>query len=356
MTRPARLDDLETPAVVIDLARVETNLARTQAYADAHGLKLRPHIKTHKLPRFAHRQVALGAIGITCQKLGEAEVMVDAGVRDIFVPYNILGERKLKRLRALAERADITVTADNATTVEGLSRTFADAPKQLGVLVECDTGGSRCGVQSPADALDLARRIAGSPGLVFTGLMTYPGVGKVDANRDWLNDAVTLLREANLPPTVVSNGGTPDLWRAGEVTAATEHRPGTYIYMDRRQVNYGVGTFEDCALTVLTTVVSRPTADRAIIDAGSKALTSDTLGLDGFGVVVGYPDAIVRSLSEEHGVIDLSRSASKPVIGERLRIIPNHACVVSNLFDAVALLSPDGTVEIEPVAARGRVD
>jgi D-serine deaminase-like pyridoxal phosphate-dependent protein len=349
-------ETLDTPCVLIDLDRVEANLQRAQAFANAHGLKLRPHIKTHKLARFARRQVELGAVGVTCQKLGEAEVMADAGLGDIFLPYNIIGERKLARLRALADRVAISVTADSPTTVEGLSRAFADAPRRLPALVECDTGMGRCGVQTPQEALDLAKVIARSPGLVFSGLMTYPGAGKVEASASWLAEAVDLLRREGLPPAVVSTGGTPDMWRAGEVAAATEYRPGTYIYLDRYQAAKGAGALEDCALSVLATVVSRPTPDRAVIDAGSKALTSDTLGLDGFGVALGYSAASIRSLSEEHGVLDLSACDKKPVIGERLRIIPNHACVVSNLFDKVTLVAGDKIVETVVVDARGRVD
>jgi D-serine deaminase-like pyridoxal phosphate-dependent protein len=349
-------ESLDTPCVLIDLDRVEANLKRAQAFADALGLKLRPHIKTHKLTRFARRQVELGAIGITCQKLGEAEVMADAGIADIFLPYNILGERKLARLRALADRVRLSVTADSDVTVAGLSCAFAGSARPLQVLVECDTGMGRCGVQTPAEALALARAIEAAPGLAFAGLMTYPAAGKVGANAAWLAEAVALLESEHLPPAIVSNGGTPDFRHAGDVSVATEHRPGTYIYLDRYQVAKGVGALEDCALTVLATVVSRPTEDRAVIDAGSKALTSDTLGMEGFGLVVGYPDAKIRSLSEEHGVIDLTVCAQKPGIGERLRIIPNHACVVSNLFDTVVLVRGGEIVETTPVSARGRVD
>lgn len=350
------ISELDTPAVLIDLDRVEANLQRVQAYADSHGLKLRPHIKTHKLPRFAKRAMELGAIGITVQKLGEAEVFADAGISEIFLPYNIIGPAKLARLKALHDRIHITVTADSPETVEGLSRTFAGSATPLTVLVECDTGMGRCGVQTPAAALALAEKIANSPGLAFGGLMTYPAAGQVEANAAWLAAARLLLDGAGLSPSVVSNGGTPDIWRAHEVTAATEHRPGTYIYMDRFQVAKGVGTFDDCALTVLATVVSRPTEDRAIIDAGSKALTSDLLGLSGHGLIEAYPEAVITGLSEEHGTIDLSACTSKPRIGEKLRIIPNHACVVSNLFDRVTLISGDSVVETVPVDARGRVD
>ena len=350
------VDDLETPCVLIDLSRVEANLRRAQDYADACGLKLRPHIKTHKLPRFARRQVELGAVGITCQKLGEAEVMADAGLTDIFLPYNILGDAKLARLRRLAARVRLNVTADSPTTVEGLSATFRDSPQRLSVLVECDTGMHRCGVQTPGEAVALAEHIANSPGLAFAGLMTYPAAGSVETNAAWLAEARDLLTKTGLPPAIVSNGGTPDLWRAGEVKAATEHRPGTYIYLDRYQVAKGVGAYEDCALVVLATVVSRPSPDRAILDSGSKALTSDTLGMEGFGRILEYPDAVIRSLSEEHGTVDLTGCERKPEIGERVRILPNHCCVVSNLFDEVVLVHADGQVEREKVAARGRVD
>jgi D-serine deaminase-like pyridoxal phosphate-dependent protein len=351
-----QFSDIDTPAVLIDVEKVEANLRRAQDYADRHGLKLRPHIKTHKLPRFARQAIELGAVGITVQKLGEAEVFADAGVTNIFLPYNIIGPAKLARLRALHARVTISVTADSAETVEGLSRSFADNPTPLTVLVECDTGMGRCGVQSPEAAVALAEKIAYSPGLRFGGLMTYPAAGQVDSNAAFLAAAKAALAAHGLPAAVVSNGGTPDLWRAHEVTAATEHRPGTYIYMDRFQVGKGVGTWDDCALTVLATVVSRPTDNRAIIDAGSKSLSSDTLGLAGFGRIEQYPDAVITGLSEEHGTIDLSASAAKPQIGDTLRIIPNHACVVSNLFDRVHLVSAGRLLETVTVDARGRVD
>ncbi len=348
------LSAIDTPAVLIDIDRVDANIDRAQAHADRHGIRLRPHIKTHKLPMLAARQVARGAVGITCQKLGEAEVMADAGLSDIFLPYNILGEAKLRRLRALAARVALSVTADSEVTVSGYAAAFADAPAPLPVLVECETGMRRCGVQTPEEAVALARVIAAAPGLRFAGLMTYPAPGQADAAQAWLAEAAAQLARAGLPPAVVSSGGTPDLWRSGG-TVVTEYRPGTYIYLDRSQVARGVGGFDECALTVLATVVSRPTPDRAVIDAGSKALTSDLLGMEGFGRLVEYPDAAVTGLSEEHGVVDLSACAAKPAIGERVRVIPNHACVVSNLFDTVTLVSGGAVVETVPVAARGRV-
>lgn len=351
------LENLETPCVLIDLDKVEGNLSRAQDYAKANGLTLRPHIKTHKLPRFARRQIELGAVGITCQKLGEVEVMADAGITDIFMPYNIVGEGKLRRLKALAARLDLKVTADSAFTVEGYARTFRDADRPLPVLVECDTGMHRCGVATPQDAVALARLVAASPGLEFAGLMTYPATGKYHEALDWLVQAVEALKEAGLPPRIVSSGGTPDLFHAHEAAhLITEYRPGTYIYSDRFQVSRGIGSMDECALTVLATVISAPAPDRVVIDAGSKALTSDLLGMDGFGYLPAYPEARIASLSEEHGVIDVSACTVTPRIGERIEIIPNHACPVSNLFDRVNLVRGGDWVESVPVAARGRVD
>lgn len=344
----------DTPAVVIDLEVVERNILRAQAQIDALGIAFRPHIKTHKLPAFARRQIDAGAVGITCQKIGEAEVMADAGISDILITYNILGAAKLERLARLAKRCSLIVTADNDVVVKGLSARFEKEPP-LRVLVECDTGHARCGVQTPEHAVELARLIANSPGLQFHGLMTYPAPSDMKAVNAWLERAMSLLDAEGIACPVVSCGGTPNLASAGDVTVATEHRAGTYIYNDRSLIEHGAASLDDCALTVKATVVSRPTRDRAVIDAGSKALTSDLLGLTGYGLVVDAPDAVISNLSEEHGVIELAGSDWNPSIGDVISIIPNHACVVSNLADNVHIKSPDGQVETVAVAARGRV-
>ena len=350
-----KIADLETPCVVIDAARVEANLARAQAHATANGYALRPHIKTHKIPRFAQRQVELGAVGITAQKLGEAEVMADAGITDIFVPYNIMGASKLARLKALNARVTLSVTADSPDTVAGYAATFLGAKKPLTVLIECDTGGARCGVQSPAQALALARQISMSPGLRFGGLMTYPARVKFEAVDRWLGDAKALIEQAGIAVPVVTSGNSPDMWHTGDLTV-TERRPGTYIYYDRSQVAAGVASFDDCALTVLATVVSRPTPTRIILDSGSKSLSSDLFGMTGHGVLMGHEDIVIAALSEEHGIIELPIASDWPRVGERVRVVPNHCCVVSNLFDAVNLVDATGEIEKVPVAARGRVD
>jgi len=347
------IDDLDTPAILIDAGRAEANIARAQAHADRHGLKLRPHIKTHKLPYWAKKQVAAGAVGITCQKIGEAEVMADAGLADIFLPYNILGRAKLERLLALHGRVTLSVTADSRETLEGLAATFTDAGHKLPVLVECDTGMGRCGVQSASEAVALAREIDKAKGLTFGGLMTYPAAGRAAEAEAWLAGAKQALAASGLECQRISSGGTPDMWRSGEDSVVTEYRPGTYIYLDRYQVAKGVGSLDDCALTVLSTVVSHPTPTRAILDAGSKALSSDTLGLADFGELLGVPGARITGLSEEHGNVMLSGEA-KLRIGERVRIVPDHCCVVTNLFDQVHLIAGERVLETLPVAARGR--
>ena len=350
-----RVKDLDTPAIVIDRRIVEANLRRAQEHADRQGKKLRPHIKTHKLPMFAKRQLELGAIGITCQKIGEAEVMADAGITDIFIPYNIIGRPKLERLKALHDRIMLSVTADSAETVGGYGATFADAAHPLSVLIECDTGGGRCGVQSPANAVALAKRIASHPGLRFGGLMTYPPRQKISEVDAWLRNALALFQAEDIAVERVSVGNSPDFYAPQSATSATELRPGTYIYSDRMQIAFGHGTLENCALTVLATVVSRPTPDRAILDTGSKSLAADLSPAPGHGHIVEYPDAVITTLNEEHGIVDLSHSARKPAIGDKVRVIPNHVCVVSNLFDVVHLVEDGEVVEQAPVAARGKL-
>lgn len=344
---------METPAVLIDMSIVERNIARVQSLFDQIGVRFRPHIKTHKIPRLALMQIEAGACGITCQKIDEAEVMVDAGIGDILITFNILGTEKLERLVKLARRCKLAVTADNSETVKGLSSAFTLAGLDLPVLVECDTGAGRCGVQTAQEALALAEQIVSAPGTTFHGLMTYPHMSDMKAVDSWLGSAKSVLEENGIDCATVSSGGTPNLSRAHEAATATEHRAGTYIYNDRSLIEAGLCEVDDCALTVQATVVSRPTGTRAVIDAGSKSLTSDLIGLTGYGLVREAPDAEITGLSEEHGVLDLSNCDWRPNIGDRISIIPNHVCPVSNLVDEVYWQNPDGTVLTVPVAARG---
>lgn len=348
--------DYGTPAVVIDMDVVERNIARVQAQCDAAGVANRPHIKTHKSPYLAKLQHAAGARGITCQKLGEAEVMADGGLDDILISYNLLGEEKMARLAALMRRADVTVVADNAVVVAGLQQAARLSERPLKVAVECDTGRKRAGVETPAEAIALAKQIGATAGLSFAGFMLYPTEDGWPAAQTFYDDALRGVREAGLEPAMVSTGGSPNLKNLGKLKGATEHRPGTYIYNDRMQIAAGVVTRDDCALRIYTTVVSRAAQDRGIVDAGSKTLTSDPGGgLDGFGLILEHPHARIVRFAEEHGMLDLSRSNARPAIGDVLRVIPNHVCVVVNMVDEVLMVRGEEIVGTLAVAARGKL-
>ena len=344
-----------TPAVVIDLDTVEANIARLQAACDAAGVANRPHIKTHKSPELARMQVAAGARGITCQKLGEAEVMADGGIDDILISYNILGEEKLGRLGALQRRVRMIVAADNPVTIAGLPKAAEIAGRNLEVVVECDTGRKRAGVETPGEAVELAKQIAASKGLTFAGFLMYPPETGWPATQDFLDTANAGLREAGLEAGIVSTGGSPNIPNIGKLKGSTEHRSGTSIFNDRMQIAAGVASLEDCALTVYATVVSRAGPERGILDSGSKTLTSDKGGLDGHGYILEYPLARIAQFAEEHGFLDLSGSNERPGVGEVVRVVPNHVCVVVNMVDRLVTVRGDKLIGELPVAARGKL-
>jgi D-serine deaminase-like pyridoxal phosphate-dependent protein len=344
-----------TPAAVIDMDRVERNIARIQAACNAAGVANRPHIKTHKSPELAKLQIAAGARGITCQKLGEAEVMANAGIDDILISYNLLGDEKMARLGALRARANVTVAADNPVVVADLTKAAAAARRSLPVVVECDTGRKRAGVETAAEAIALARTISTSPGLTFAGFMLYPTETGWPQAQALFDEALAGVRVLGLDATIVSTGGTPNLKNVGQLKGATEHRPGTYIYNDRMQVAAGVATWDDCALNIYSTVVSRAGPERGILDAGSKTLTADTGGLDGYGLILEHPEAKIARFAEEHGFLDLTRSNTRPNIGDVVRIVPNHVCVVVNMLDEVVMVRGDEIIGVLPVAARGKL-
>jgi D-serine deaminase-like pyridoxal phosphate-dependent protein len=344
-----------TPAVVIDLDRVERNIARLQAACDAAQVANRPHIKTHKSPLIARMQRDAGARGITCQKLGEAEVMADEGLDDILISYNLLGEEKMQRLGALMRRARITVAADNPVTVAGLPAAAEAAGRDLDVVVECDTGRKRAGVETPAEAIALARDIAARPGLSFAGFLLYPPETAIPATQAFLDEAQRGLREAGLEARIVSSGGTPNIVNLGRIEGVTEHRAGTYVFNDRMMLACGAAGLDDVALHVVSTVVSRASPERGILDAGSKTLTSDTGGLEGHGLILEHPEAKIARFAEEHGFLDLGACNDRPGVGDVVRIVPNHVCVVVNMVDRLIATRGDDIVGEIPVAARGRI-
>lgn len=344
-----------TPCAVIDLDIVDRNIARIQKICDAAGVKNRPHIKTHKSPTLAKLQLEAGATGVTCQKLGEAEVMVDAGIDDVLVSYNLISAARSGRLAALLRRAPIKVCADNPVTLNEYAEAVAGCGRPLNVLVECDTGRKRAGVETPAEVVQLARQIKDDDRLAFAGLLLYPTETSWPQTQSFLDEAAAGLNELGLTAQIVSTGGTPNLPNVGSLSGATEHRAGTYIFNDRMMMDCAIAEQDDCALTVYSTVVSRAGPERGILDAGSKTLTSDTGGLDGFGHLLEHPQARIAGFAEEHGFLDLAACNERPDVGEIVRVIPNHVCVVVNMFERLVAVRGGEIVEVLPVAARGRL-
>ena len=359
------LEDLETPVPVVDMDRLERNLARTAAYAKQHELALRPHVKTHKAPFIAERQVQSGARGLTCATPREIEVM-SAVTDDLLLAYPALGRKKLERLMNVASHARLTVALDSAEAANQLGEAAREAGREVGVYVELDLGMHRVGVQSVADAIDVIRAVGAHPSLRYAGIAFYAGhirdrVSDQRAKMDRLNrdveTAVGQLTSAGLTPPVVSGGSTPTIWQTHEIAHLTEMRPGTYVYNDRGTSEIGACTEDECALTVLATVVSTAVPGQAVIDAGSKALGREPVrGVsgEGFGALLGDPRVIVTSMSEEHGILDLGSTTWRPRVGERVRIVPNHVCIVVHLHESIIGLRGDVVQTQWPVVARGR--
>jgi D-serine deaminase-like pyridoxal phosphate-dependent protein len=363
MTTP--FADLETPALLVDLDRMHRNLDRGAEYARAHGIALRPHIKTHKSPLLAREQLSRGAAGLTCATPYEAEVMSEVS-DDLLVMYPPVGERRATRLAALARNARVTIALDSMTAAADLSRAAAKSGARVRVMVELDAGMHRVGLPSVPDAVALGRSVAALPHLDLVGFAFYPGhirghVTEQDAQlaglRAVVDEARQAFERAGLPVQVVSAGSTPTMWRTHDIAGVTEMRPGTYIFNDRTTAEIGACAMEDCALTVLATVVSTAVPGQAVIDAGTKALGREPIrggAGEGFGCLLHDPGVVVKSMSEEHGVLDLSTTGWRPRVGDRVRVIPNHVCIVVHLADLVYGVRDDAVVSSWPVAARGR--
>lgn len=361
------LYELSTPALFIDLDIVERNLDAMAKLCREQGVGLRPHTKTHKTPEVGRMQVDRGAVGLTVAKVGEAEAMAAGGLDDILVAYPVLGAEKLGRLAALARDRSVLMSLDNERTAEELSRAAAQASATVGVLVEFDSGYRRCGLQAGPACVELAARIEKLPGLKFRGLMTYFGTvwGTIEERRKQARQvigpverALEAFAAARIPVEIVSGGSTPAAEFSREIPGLTEIRPGTYVYNDLNTYFQGACGLEDCAARVLTTVVSTAVPGHAIIDAGSKTLSSDTLSsgpMAGFGRLVEVPDAPLFKLSEEHGHVDATKSQHQFRVGEVLSIIPNHVCTCVNMHDQVFLVRNQEVVGSWRVAARGKI-
>jgi D-serine deaminase-like pyridoxal phosphate-dependent protein len=359
------IHDLETPAVLVDLDVLERNVAAMAEAAREASVALRPHVKTHKCPEIARLQRASGARGICLAKTGEAEVFVAAGFDDVFVAFPVVGADKGRRLLALADRARLSVGVDSVEGAHSLGAVFAAAGRTLDVVLKVDVGLHRVGVP-PEAAAAMARRLAEVPGVRLRGVFTHAGHGYAQRTPDGgaaigrdegrlLGQAADAIRGAGLGLEVVSVGSTPTARHAMRVPGVTECRPGNYVFHDASQVALGTCAPSDCALSVLATIASVPAPDRAVADAGSKTLSSDPLRPEarGHGVILGRESRLQR-LSEEHGVIDVEAGEGFRV-GERIRILPNHACVVANLHDRLFGVRGEQVVTELRVEARGRV-
>lgn len=344
-----------TPCAVVDLNIVDHNIEHAQSLCNKAGVANRPHIKTHKSPVLAKMQIAAGAKGITCQKLGEARIMAEAGITDIIIATNLLGAAKCGQLASLQRQVPLKVCADNAVSLTAYSKAANDANRPIDVLIECDTGQQRAGVGSPDEALLLAKQINSDPMLKFAGLLFYPPLHGWTETQIFYDKTLNGLNELDLKPAIVSTGGTPNFVNLGQLKGATEHRAGTCIFNDRMMIEAGVATLKDCAFTVYSSVVSRAGVSRGILDAGSKTLTADTGGLSDYGHIIEHPHAKIHKFAEEHGFLDLSGCNDKPDIGDVVRVVPNHVCVAVNMFDQLVTVRNGGVENVIPVAARGKL-
>ena len=369
MTTPApvRVSDLDTPAILIDLDIMERNLRKLSDYGRKHGLRVRPHTKTHKIPALARKQIDLGAAGLTVAKVGEAEVMLAAQPADLLVAYPTIGARKLDRLTQVAKQTAVTMSLDSLFVARELSDAAEAQGVEIGVLAEVDVGLGRVGVTPGPALLELIQGITRLPNLRYDGIAFYPGQVKSldEEGQQELEKVARLLEEilcdlqrAGLTPRIVSGGSTPTLFQSHRLQGLNEVRPGTYIFNDRNTVLSGACTLDECAASILVTAVSTAKAGQMIVDGGSKTFSSDrpTAGSEvSFGHVIEAPQAVFTKMNEEHGFVDLSQAGRRFDVGDRLRIIPNHICVAMNLHECVYGIRGDVVEQTWRVEARGKL-
>jgi D-serine deaminase-like pyridoxal phosphate-dependent protein len=361
---PGTLETVDTPALIVDVDRLDGNIARWAAFARDAGVRLRPHGKTHKCVEIARKQLDAGAVGLTLAKIGEAEVMAAAGVPDIFLAYEVIGDPKLPRLLALARTTRIRVGVDSLEGAEALARAARDAGVVIDALLEVDTGLGRCGVQPGAPLMDLAQHVARLRNLRIVGLFTYRGY-RADLEAAGREEGETMVREADrlraagIAIEEISVGSTPTGRSAGRVSGVTEIRPGTYVFNDATQVRWGSATPEECALTILARVISRPSRDVAVLDAGSKVLTAERGPFssrgESYGIIRGYPDCQIDRLWEEHGRVQLTDEARRLRVGDLVEIVPTHVCPTVNLAERLVCVQQGRVIGTWAVAARARV-
>jgi len=357
--------ELDTPALVIDLDIMERNLRRVADYCKAHSLRLRPHTKTHKVPAVGRKQLDSGAVGLTVAKVGEAEVMLGANPPDLLVAYPVMGRSKLERLMQVARKTRVTVATDNLGIAEQLSDAAREAQVEVGVLAEVDAGLNRVGVSPGPELIELARGMLRLPNLRFEGIDFYPGHIRDTGERGLeqirkLNELIQCIlddfRREGIEVRVVSGGSTPSLFHSHEVRGVNEIRPGTYVYNDVNTVASGACTFDDCAVSILVTVVSTARPGQIIVDGGSKTFSSDTAAPPSVhGRLVEAPEAAFYRVNEEHGYVDITHAKRDFEVGERLHVIPAHVCVAVNLHEYVYGKRGEQIEEVWKVEGRGKL-
>lgn len=360
--------EVDTPVLVVSEEILHRNIAEMASFAKSVGVGLRPHIKTHKTPQIARLQIAAGAIGITCAKVGEAEVMVnEAGVEDILLAYPTIGEAKYRRIVELMEKARIIVAVDSLEAAQSLSASMARHDRVIDVYIEVNTGQNRSGVMVGADTVAFAQQIARQPNLKLAGIMTHEGhvnslgpneieAAALEAGKKMV-DTAERIRQHGIDLPTVSVGSTPAARITPTVPGVTEARPGTYVFNDNSLFRFGdQWKVDDCAARFVATVVSRAAADRCILDTGSKSLAMDpSKAHPGHGYIVGHPDVVITKLSEEHGACELPADEPGFNVGDRVEVIPNHICPTVNLMDELAIVRDGQIVDHWTIAARGKV-
>ena len=360
------LNSLDTPALVIDLDAMERNLYRAANYAHEHGLRMRPHTKTHKIPALGRRQIELGAAGLAVAKTTEGEVMLASGTPDLLIAYPVLGGAKLARLVRLAGQTQVTVALDDLSVAQAIGAAASTAGVEIGILAEVDLGLHRMGVGPGPQLLALIEAIRAVPGLRWRGVAFYPGHIKdhaaesqpaLEMLRTQVPEMVAALTRAGAEPEIVSGGSTPLLWDSHTIPGVNEIRPGTYIFNDRNTLLSGACARADCAATMLCAVVSVQ-GERMMIDGGSKTFSSDrsSCAEDAlYGEIEGDAGARFHKMNEEHGYVDLSRAERAYRPGDRVRVLMNHVCTAMNLHEQVWAVRGDEVLEGWTVAGRGKL-
>ncbi len=361
------LDEVDTPALLVDLDAFERNLERMAANVESCGVRLRPHAKTHKCAVIARRQMALGAAGVCCQKVSEAEALVRAGVDDVLVSNEVVGRRKLDRLAALSTQAQVGVCVDNADNIVEVDAAAARFDTVIDVLVEVNVGANRCGVAPGEAVLNLARRVDSAGHLRFAGIQAYQGRAQhlreyeqrraaIDAASRSARETVALLERNGLQCEVVAGAGTGTWAFEAESGVYNELQAGSYVFMDAdyaRNKNADGDRFDEFehSLFVYATVMSLPEPTRAVVDAGLKSMAFDS----GMPEVAGSETIRYAGPSDEHGNLDLSQTNTRLALGDRLRLIPGHCDPTVNLYDWYVCVRAGRVEALWPIVARGAV-